>query len=70
MPGELKVSRIMYTVAGKEYTATPATADEIKQAGLSETCSCGQEQCRGGWVWRCMAGGGGQCVWYRTNEVC
>lgn len=33
-------------------------------------CECGEEKCVGGWVQRCMAGGGGSCTWYPTNEVC
>lgn len=33
-------------------------------------CNCGDEKCIAGRVQRCMAGGGGKCVWYPTNEVC
>ena len=36
----------------------------------ANACSCGDEKCSGGKVQRCMAGGGGSCTWYPTNQVC
>jgi hypothetical protein len=67
---EVSIQSITYEVDGKSYTAHPATDDELKAAKLDRGCNCGAEQCIGGWRYRCMAGGGGGCVWYRTNEVC
>ena len=53
-----------------------AAAPILKAHGKSlESCTCGDEQCvsdenTAGFRWRCMAAGAGECVWYRTNEVC
>jgi hypothetical protein len=67
---KVEVVEIRFKVGEKDFTATPASPEKTKAAGLTASCNCGDEKCVNGWVWRCMAGGGGQCVWYETHEVC
>lgn len=66
----MNIKNIIYEADGKQYTARPATEEELKAANLLGNCNCGDEKCVSGKKWRCMAGGGGSCVWYPTNEVC
>lgn len=77
MKNSITITRIILEKDGIEYSARPATNEElrtleekIKETGNSTSCSCGQEMCLEGWVWRCMAAGGGECIWYITNIVC
>ena len=65
-----EIMQITYLANGKQYVAVPVSDQEVAAANQARNCNCGAETCVSGWVWRCMAGGGGQCVWYRTNEVC
>ena len=67
---DIKIVTLTYTSAGKTYTAELATEQGIQKAGLALNCTCRDEVCVGGFRRRCMAGGGGVCVWYLTNEVC
>lgn len=67
---DFKIVNLTYTAAGKTYTAQRASEQDIQKAGLALNCSCGDEVCVGGFKRRCMAGGGGVCVWFLTNEVC
>lgn len=67
---DIKIVNLTYTSAGKTYTAERASEQDIQKAGLAPNCSCGDEVCVGGFKRRCMAGGGGVCAWYLTNEVC
>lgn len=61
---------IKYHRKGKEYIARLATDAEMKSAGLTRDCSCGQYKCIGNRVYKCMAAGDGSCHWYGTNEDC
>ena len=67
---DIKIVKLTYTSAGKTYTAERASEQDIQKAGLALNCTCGEEVCVGGFKRRCMAGGGGVCAWYLTNEVC
>ena len=67
---DIKIVKLTYTSAGKTYTAERASEQDIQKAGLALNCTCGDEVCVGGFKRRCMAGGGGVCVWFLTNEVC
>src|SRR5215216_4630089 len=67
---DFKIVNLTYTSAGKTYTAERASEQDIQKAGLALNCTCGNEVCVGGFKRRCMAGGGGVCVWFLTNEVC
>ena len=67
---DIKIVNITYTSAGKTYTAERVSEQDIQKAGLALNCTCGEEVCVGGFKRRCMAGGGGVCAWYLTNEVC
>jgi hypothetical protein len=62
---------ITFTLDGKEIKGIKASKDEIHAMGLEEQCSCGDEYCGpGGKLVRCMASGGGSCIWYITDAVC
>lgn len=66
----MRITKFTYERNGQEFEAVRATARQVSEANLENECECGEEVCVEGWVWRCMAGGGGECVWYPTNEVC
>jgi len=67
---DFKIVNLTYTSAGKTYTAERASEQDIQKAGLAVPCTCGDEVCVGGFKRRCMAGGGGACAWFVTNEAC
>jgi hypothetical protein len=68
---KVQILAMKYIVQGTEYTAHPATADDLKEAGLSvAACPCGKVQCHSASVWRCLTGISGTCVWYPTQEGC
>jgi hypothetical protein len=67
---KIQIVNFTYIKKGETYTAVRVNAEQLRKAGKSRGCNCGDESCEGGWVWRCMAGGGGECEWYATNEVC
>jgi hypothetical protein len=67
---DFKIINLTYISAGKTYKAERASEQDIQKAGLALNCACGDEVCEGGFKRRCMAGGGGVCVWFLTNEVC
>lgn len=67
---EIEIQKITYTLKSKTHTATPISEEKRNELGLTFGCNCGDEKCINGWVYRCMAGGGGSCIWFETNEVC
>lgn len=74
----IQVTQIRFDVDGVSYVAQPPTEAEVAEAKayfatigrVQDGCQCGEEFCIGGRVWRCMAGGGGSCTWYPTNQIC
>ena len=65
-----EIRSIIYSINGREYVGKIIGVKKQTELGLSDDCNCGDELCIGGWVYRCMAGGSGECVWYETGEVC
>lgn len=66
----IKITGLLLEYKGTACLARRATRSEIKKARGAEGCTCGEELCIDGWVWRCMYAGAGVCDWFITNIVC
>lgn len=73
-----KITKIILERDGIEKVAIPATKEELSAAevGFKELgfnineCSCGDEVCWGGYVWRCAYGPSGNCEWFKSDWQC
>jgi hypothetical protein len=73
-----KIVKIILERNGEERIAYPVSEielQEVKEAFEEKRikvngCTCGQEVCHNGYVWRCAYGPSGRCQWFKSDWRC
>lgn len=73
-----KIVAIVLEMDGKQVVAHPITPEKLSelksvQKGLEarlQDCSCGEEFCIGGYIYRCAEGPDGSCQLYASDWQC
>ena len=73
-----KVVGLLLEIEGQEVKAYPLSPEERQQlkarhpnmAEKLDTCSCGEDYCIGGYVYRCAEDENGDCQLYRSDWQC
>lgn len=73
-----RITKIILERNGEERPAVPVSPEELERAAAAfksqgrdiRECSCGDEICWEGYVWRCAYGPSGSCEWFQSDWQC